>query len=642
MAEKPKLSQRTVLRTFLYMGIDLIVVNVAFAFAMMLRFNLNLQSPTYQQFSGALQRLTPFLCAICIGCFALAGLYRRLWKYAGLEEIFTIALGSGFTVVATYAFTRLMDVYSLLPKSVSLPRAVYIIAWFIMTFLTVVTRMGGRAFWRMTWRAAKGSQAHMLRRVMVVGAGWAGATTIRDTRLSGDATVVIAVDDDPAKAGTRIGRVKVLYSTENIPEYARRYAIDEIIIAIPSASAVDKRRIMNICAQTDCKLRYVPMLSEVVDGKPQMGAVRDVNIADLLCRDEVKLDMDSIRSYLTDRTVLVTGGGGSIGSELCRQIARFSPKRLIIFDIYENNAYELLYELRQKYGSALNAEVLIGSIRDRKRLEAVFAQYRPDVVFHAAAHKHVPLMEDSPAEAVKNNVGGTLNVALCADKYGVKQYVQLSTDKAVNPTNVMGATKRITELIVQYMALRSHTEYMAVRFGNVLGSNGSVIPLFRNQIASGGPVTLTHPDMERYFMTIPEASQLVLQAGASRRSGSLFILDMGTPVKIADLARNLIRLSGYTPGRDIELKYVGLRPGEKLYEELMKPEERARMQKTHHEQIFIAPPIEMDYDHFEARIQALLKQAEDDPEHIRDGIREFVPEYHPKQSEDAASEKTAV
>ncbi len=636
MAAKPKPSQRTVLRTLLYIGIDLIVVNVAFSFAMMLRFNLNLQSPTYLRFNAALGRLVPFLSLLCIACFALTGLYRMLWKYAGLDEIFYIALGSGFTVTATYAFARLCDIYTLLPKSISLPRGVYIIAWFVMTFLTVVTRMGGRAFWRVTWRAARHTQLPAQNRVMVVGAGWAGATTIRDIRLAGKSTVAIAVDDDPAKAGTRIARVKVLYSTESIPEYARRYAIDEIIIAIPSANAEDKRRIMRICAQTSCKLRYVPMLSEVVDGKPQMGAIRDVNIADLLCRDEVKLDMDSIRSYLTDRTVLVTGGGGSIGSELCRQIARFSPKKLIIFDIYENNAYELYYELRRKYGDALDVEVLIGSIRDRKRLEAVFAEYRPDVVFHAAAHKHVPLMEDSPAEAVKNNVGGTLNVALCADRYGVKQYVQLSTDKAVNPTNVMGATKRITELIVQYMAARSRTEYLAVRFGNVLGSNGSVIPLFKQQIASGGPVTLTHPDMERYFMTIPEASQLVLQAGASRRSGSLFILDMGTPVKIADLAQNLIRLSGFTPGKDIEIQYVGLRPGEKLYEELMKPEERARMQKTHHQQIFIAPPIDMDYDRFEPRIQALLKQAVDDPEHIREGIRAFVPEYHPREEERAA------
>ncbi|MDO4357839.1 MAG: nucleoside-diphosphate sugar epimerase/dehydratase [Clostridia bacterium] len=640
MAAKPKPSQRTVLRTLLYIGIDLIVVNVAFAFAMMLRFNLNLQSPTYLHYNAALSRLVPFLSLICILCFTLTGLYRRLWKYAGLDEIFYIALGSGFTVVVTYAFARLCDVYELLPKSISLPRAVYITAWFIMTFLTVVSRMGGRAFWRVTWRAAKSTQTPALKRVMVVGAGWAGVTTIRDIRLAGNSTVVIAVDDDPAKAGTRIARVKVLFSTENIPEYARRYSIDEIIIAIPSASTADKRRIIQICAQTECKLRYVPTLSDVVDGKPQTGAIRDVNIADLLCRDEVKLDMDSIRSYLTDRTVLVTGGGGSIGSELCRQIARFAPKKLIIFDIYENNAYELYYELRRKYGDALDVTVLIGSIRDRKRLEAVFGEYRPDVVFHAAAHKHVPLMEDSPAEAVKNNVGGTLNVALCADKYGVKQYVQLSTDKAVNPTNVMGATKRITELIVQYMAARSRTEYMAVRFGNVLGSNGSVIPLFKQQIANGGPVTLTHPDMERYFMTIPEASQLVLQAGASRRSGSLFILDMGTPVKIADLAHNLIRLSGFIPGRDIEIQYVGLRPGEKLYEELMKPEERARMQKTHHEQIFIAPPIDMDYDRFESRIQALLNRASDDPAHIREAIREFVPEYHP-QAEDSAAESAS-
>ena len=639
MTSTPKSYQRTILRTVLYIGIDVIVINLAFAFAMMLRFNLNLQNATYLHFFAALQRLMPYLSVIGVVCFAITGLYRWLWKYAGLEEIFFIALGSGLTVTATYAFARLVDIFSLLPKSVSLPRSVYIIAWFVIIFLTVFTRMGGRAVWRALWQNTRKNAAN---RGMIVGAGWAGATTIRDIRLAGKSTVVIAVDDDPAKAGTRISRVKVLYSTENIPEYARRYSINEIIIAIPSANAEAKRRIMGICAETGCKLRYVPMLSDVVDGKPQMGAIRDVSIADLLCRDEVRLDMDSISSYLTDKVVLVTGGGGSIGSELCRQIVRFSPKKLIIFDIYENNAYELLYELRQKYGADLNAQVLIGSIRDMKRLEAVFDEYRPDVVFHAAAHKHVPLMEDSPAEAVKNNVGGTLNVALCADKYHVKQYVQLSTDKAVNPTNVMGATKRITELIIQYMANRSQTQYMAVRFGNVLGSNGSVIPLFKKQIAAGGPVTLTHPDMERYFMTIPEASQLVLQAGASRRSGAVFILDMGTPVKIADLAKNLVRLSGFTPGKDIELKYVGLRPGEKLYEELMKPEERAKMAKTHHEQIFIAPPIDLDYTNFEAQLHELLEHAVSDPENIRDAIRKFVPEFHQNElKRESAEQQTA-
>ena len=639
MSVTPKAKQRMIIRTILFILLDLLIINAAYSFAMMLRFNLNLTSASYIKFAGALQRLVPYLSLISIGCFAVTGLYRRLWKYAGMGEIFLIALGSGISIVLTYGFARMVDIFDLLARSVSLPRSVYIIAWFVITFMTVFTRMGGRALWRFVWHSARRS---VQRRVMIVGAGWAGANIIRDLRNANDAHVSIAVDDDPAKAGTRINRVKVLYSTENIPEYVRRYNITEIIIAMPSANAEDKRRIINICTQTDCKLRFVPMLSEVVDGKPQMGAIRDVSIADLLCRDEVKLDTESISSYLTDKVVLVTGGGGSIGSELCRQIARFSPKKLIIFDIYENNAYELLYELRQKYGAALNAQVLIGSIRDMKRLEAVFAENRPEVVFHAAAHKHVPLMEDSPAEAVKNNVGGTLNVALCADKYGVKQYVQLSTDKAVNPTNVMGATKRITELIIQYMAARSKTQYMAVRFGNVLGSNGSVIPLFKRQIAEGGPVTLTHPDMERYFMTIPEASQLVLQAGASRRSGAVFILDMGTPVKIADLARNLVRLSGFTPGKDIELKFIGLRPGEKLYEELMKPEERAKMAKTHHEQIFIAPPIELDYSRFEEHLQELLNKAVTDPDNIRAAIREFVPEFRQNEEKRESAEKASA
>ena len=369
----------------------------------------------------------------------------------------------------------------------------------------------------------------------------------------------------------------------------------------------------------------VPPLSEIQDGTRPIAEVRELHISDLLLRDEVKLDMQSISDYLKDNVVLVTGGGGSIGSELCRQIARFSPKLLIIFDIYENNAYELQNELKDRYGSALNSLILIGSVRDEARLEEVFTQYHPSIVFHAAAHKHVPLMEDSPAEAVKNNVFGTLNVAKCADKYGVKRFVLLSTDKAVNPTNVMGATKRVTEIIIRHMASVSKTRFMAVRFGNVLGSNGSVVPLFKKQIESGGPVCVTHPDITRYFMTIPEAAQLVLQAGGMAESGAIYVLDMGKPVKIDDLARNMIRLMGYTPDIDIMVKYVGLRPGEKLYEELILDDERDRLITTAHNRIMITRPLPGEGDHLQEKLDELQADIQRDPNNATTYLQRIVP-----------------
>ena len=381
----------------------------------------------------------------------------------------------------------------------------------------------------------------------------------------------------------------------------------------------------------------MPTLRDVTGKSEKIGETRDVNIADLLCREEVRLDMGAISAYLKDRVVMVTGGGGSIGSELCRQIARFEPKRLVIFDIYENNAYELANELSAKYGRALSLTVLIGSVRDLNRLEQVFEEIRPEVVFHAAAHKHVPLMEFSPAEAVKNNVFGTYNVARCCDKYGVKRMVTLSTDKAVNPTNVMGATKRVTEMILQWMAGRSRTKYMAVRFGNVLGSNGSVIPLFMQQIARGGPVTVTHPEITRYFMTIPEASQLVLQAASIGESGNIFVLDMGTPVKIVDLARNLIRLNGLKPDEDVKISFCGLRPGEKLYEELMLTEEAETLDDTRFEKINVLRPVAVD-PAFEDKLNALEACAASDPAAVREALKALVPTYQ----EDSQTQKATA
>ena len=420
--------------------------------------------------------------------------------------------------------------------------------------------------------------------------------------------------------------IPVLKGIENIPDYVEKFQVNEIVIAIPSASLAQRKQILDICTRTGCKLKLVPTLRDVTGKTEKIGETRDVNIADLLCREEVHLDMGAISAYLKDRVVLVTGGGGSIGSELCRQIARFEPRRLVIFDIYENNAYELANELNAKYGKALPLTVLIGSVRDMIRLDQVFDQIRPEVVFHAAAHKHVPLMEDSPAEAVKNNVFGTYNVVRCADKYGVKRMVTLSTDKAVNPTNVMGATKRVTEMILQWMAGRSKTKYMAVRFGNVLGSNGSVIPLFMQQIARGGPVTVTHPEITRYFMTIPEASQLVLQAASIGESGNIFVLDMGTPVKIADLAKNLIRLSGLRPDEDVKISFCGLRPGEKLYEELMLTEEAETLDNTRFEKINVLRPVVIDAS-FEEKLNALESCAAADPESVRDVLKELVPTF---------------
>jgi FlaA1/EpsC-like NDP-sugar epimerase len=382
---------------------------------------------------------------------------------------------------------------------------------------------------------------------------------------------------------------------------------------------------MGFCAKTDCELKLIPPLSDVSDGA--IHSLRDVDIADLLGRDEVSIDTDSISGYLKGKTVLVTGGGGSIGSELCRQIAKFEPRLLIIFDVYENNAYELFRELTAKYGDKLSAIVSIGSVRDLGCVKAVFEKYRPEVVFHAAAHKHVPLMEYVPAEAVKNNVFGTLNVVRCADRYCCDRFVLLSTDKAVNPTNVMGATKRITELIVQYYSKRSNTKLVAVRFGNVLGSNGSVIPLFKQQIKEGGPVTVTDPEITRYFMTIPEASRLVLQAAGLGKSGRIFVLDMGKPVKIVDLAKNLIRLSGYVPDKDIKIVYTGLRPGEKLYEELIMAEERESMQVAYHNKIFVTTPVEIDDNLFKLQLDKLYEAAYNGADNIVDIIKEILPNY---------------
>ena len=465
-------------------------------------------------------------------------------------------------------------------------------------------------------------------RVMLIGAGETGHMVIRDILSSASVMKELCciIDDDKNKVGSYISGIKVVGDRNTINENVKKYKINEIIIAIPSAGRKELSELINICTETGCKLKITPSVTEIVEGHISATLLRDVSVEDLLGREPVNIELDLVMGYVSGKTVLVTGGGGSIGSELCRQIASHRPKQLIIVDIYENNAYDIELELRHKYPE-LDLVVLIASVRNLERLDSIFAEYRPDLVYHAAAHKHVPLMENSPNEAIKNNVLGTYNTVKTADKYGVERFVLISTDKAVNPTNVMGASKRICEMIIQTFGHHSNTEFVAVRFGNVLGSNGSVIPIFKKQIAEGGPVTVTHPDIIRYFMTIPEAVSLVLQAGAYAKGGEIFILEMGEPVKILDLAKNIIKLSGFIPDKDIKIEFSGLRPGEKLYEELLMEEEGLR--DTDNKLIHIGRPIEMDEGKFKSELEEIIGLAFTEPsgEGIREAIRKIVPTY---------------
>ena len=571
-----------------------------------------------------------FTTPVCIIVYSIFKFYSNLWKYATIDDVYKIVIAD--TIVFIWLF-YIDKIYISKLVDYALPKRMLLVGWIINVTLFMLSRSGYRFIKKLFIQLS-----HILdkksgsKRVLIVGAGYAGYNVVRSILNSEKSyenrTPVIVVDDDPIKNNTNIMGIRVTHNTANIPRLADEYEIDEIVLAIPSASNVQIKKIMDYCTQTNCTLKMIPPMSDISSGNYQV--LRDVNIADLLLRDEVTLDMDSISFYLKDKVVLVTGGGGSIGSELCRQIAKFSPKLLIIFDIYENNAYELYSELMNKYASNLNIMVRIGSIRDMDCIERVFEEYKPNVVFHAAAHKHVPLMEYVPCEAVKNNVFGTLNVAKCADKYKCDRFVLLSTDKAVNPTNVMGATKRITELIIQEYASNSSTKYVAVRFGNVLGSNGSVIPLFKKQIKAGGPVTVTHPDITRFFMTIPEASRLVLQAAALGTSGKIFVLDMGEPVKIDELARNLIKLSGYIPDKDIKIIYTGLRPGEKLYEELIMDEEKDNMKKVFGDKIFVTEPIKFNADAFDSNLKKLYNAAFDSPDKVVKIIKEIVPNFNQK------------
>jgi len=580
----------------------------------------------------------PWVVLICIVIFAAFRFYVTMWQFASLDELLLIFIGTTFAclVVTFLGFTLS---WSWLGVS-RFPKSVYAMGYLMTFFFVGASRFRFRLIRQMRRKTQISKQSdEELKRVMIIGAGEMGSMVIKDMKTAPESKgiPVVAIDDNKSKRGTRIHGVKVVGGRESIAKMAVRYNVDQIVLAVATAKKQDKQDILSICAKTGCQLKTIPSLYDIIEDSADPLKIRDVDIIDLLGRDEINLNTTEISGYLKNKTVLVTGGGGSIGSELCRQIALFNPKKIIIFDIYENNAYDLQNELLMRYKN-LNLEVLIGSVRDKARIEHVFSVCKPDVVFHAAAHKHVPLMELSPGEAVKNNVFGTLNVAQTCDKLGIKRMVLISTDKAVNPTNIMGATKRICELIIQYYSRHSKTDYVAVRFGNVLGSNGSVIPLFKKQIEAGGPVTVTHPDIIRYFMTIPEAARLVIQAGGMAQGGEIFVLDMGQPVKIVDLARNLIRLSGLQPDVDIKIEYTGLRPGEKLYEELLLDSEGG-CQKTTHELIYIGTPIQFNEDTFLNKIEQLREVAGFNNVKMMEIVNQLVPTYsgHAEESDALAN-----
>jgi len=553
--------------------------------------------------------------------FYLFKLYQSLWAFAGPTEAQNIVAACFLCAVLNYGGMKLLRF--------PIPRSYFFMYALVLTAITTFGRFSYRFIRSIKHKAQNKKNAS---KVMVIGAGEAGNTVIKELVNSTYCTMSVKciIDDNSNKWGQFIQGIKIVGGRDKIIESAAFYGIDEIIIAIPSANRATMRELVEICKETNCKLRTLPGIYQLVNGEVNVSKLRDVDVEDLLGRDPIKVDMESIYNYVKGKIILVTGGGGSIGSELCRQIAGHDPKQLIIVDIYENNAYDIQQELKYKYPE-LDLVVLIASVRNTNRMNDIMEKYHPDIIYHAAAHKHVPLMEDSPNEAIKNNVFGTWKTAQAAVQYGVKKFVMISTDKAVNPTNIMGASKRICEMIIQTYNRHYDTEFVAVRFGNVLGSNGSVIPLFKRQIAAGGPVTVTHPDIIRYFMTIPEAVSLVLQAGVYAKGGEIFVLDMGEPVKILDLAKNLIRLSGYKVDEDIKIEFTGLRPGEKLYEELLMNEEG--LTDTENKLIHIGKPIEFDEVKFYAQLYNLEKAVDMECEDVRPMIQEIVPTYVPKKQQ---------
>lgn len=603
---------------------DILAVIIAYGLALLLRFDMRYSKIPELYIEGYLYYIV-LASVLLVCCYVIAKLYRSVWSYAGINEILKTCVASIVACVLTGV------VFSI--AIMRMPISFYLIGWILVFGFTASIRMMYRLLRRMRIKADNFKGNTERQNIMIIGAGAAGLVLLQEYRNSYYLTdkVKIFIDDNAQKWNKYLDGVLIEGGRDKILESVEKYRINKIILAMPSADRKDIRDILEICKETDCQIQTVPGVYQLVNGEVNVSKLRNVEIEDLLGRDPIEVNLDEILGYIKGKTVLVTGGGGSIGSEICTQLAELEVGHLIIFDIYENNAYDIQQKLRWNHPE-LNLTVLIGSVRNTHRINSVMKKYKPDVVFHAAAHKHVPLMEDSPNEAIKNNVFGTYKTASAAGRNHVKKFVLISTDKAVNPTNIMGASKRMCEMIVQTLNHFYETDFVAVRFGNVLGSNGSVIPLFKKQIAAGGPVTVTHPDIIRYFMTIPEAVSLVLQAGAYAKGGEIFVLDMGEPVKIADLAKNLIRLSGYKLGEDIEIEYTGLRPGEKLYEELLMDEEG--LQDTENKMIHIGKPIDMDEEKFMHQLIKLRDAANDDSDAIRAMVKEIVPTYQmPKEKE---------
>lgn len=601
----------------LFLG-DVVIIIMASVGALIARFDFSYSSID-AVYLDSMYHYLPIHIFTTVVIFYFCRMYHSLWKFISIHEL-------GYIILAnTISFFMQIIGYCLFQYLI--PKSYFFAQIMLQTAMVIGIRFSYR-FCRYLKEAREQcfGCGEPQQRVMIIGAGDAGRVIIKEILDSRFLTMKVCcvIDDDCNKTGRYINGIPIVGDRFSILKNVEKYKIDKIILAIPSASKEERREILEICKMTKCELKTLPGMYQLIDGELNIGKLRDVEITDLLGRDPIQVNLDEIMGYVEQKVIMVTGGGGSIGSELCRQIAMYNPKQLIIFDVYENNAYEIQQELKRHHPE-LNLVVLIGSVRNTHRMETVFEKYRPDIVYHAAAHKHVPLMEDSPNEAIKNNVFGTYKTAKAASEYGVKRFVLISTDKAVNPTNIMGASKRLCEMIVQSFDKISKTEFVAVRFGNVLGSNGSVIPLFKKQIAEGGPVTVTHKDIIRYFMTIPEAVSLVLQAGAYARGGEIFVLEMGAPVRIDDMARNLIRLSGYTPDVDIKIEYTGLRPGEKLYEELLMTEEG--MKETANKLIHIGKPIEMDEETFFDKLAELKEACYNDDESIKEKVQKLVPTY---------------
>ena len=605
-------------RAILLLFLDIVSILVSYLAALLLRFDFIFSNIPREYLEGYFWSM-PYWTVITVVVFYGFRLYHSIWRFAGLDE--------AKRIIWSYIVLIFLYTAGIFAMDLRMPRSYFFIGYVFSILMTTALRFAYRLI-RSVTKNMENDGSTAVERVMIIGGGQAGQVLIRELQTSSHlhSKVCCVIDDNPNKKGRLLEGVPIVGNRYDIEEKVKEYGITRIIYAIPATTGANRKAILNICKNTGCKMQTVPGVYQLLNEEVSVTKLRDVEITDLLGRAQVKVNNSEILKSLKSKVIMVTGGGGSIGSELCRQIARSEPAALIIFDIYENNAYTIQQELKRKHPE-LNLITLIGSVRNTRRVDSIIEKYRPEVIFHAAAHKHVPLMEDSPNEAIKNNVEGTYKVAQSAARWGVKKFVLISTDKAVNPTNIMGASKRLCEMVVQMMNRQSDTDFVAVRFGNVLGSNGSVIPLFKKQIAEGGPVTVTDKRIIRYFMTIPEAVSLVLQASYYAHGGEIFVLDMGEPVKIDDLARNLIRLSGFVPDDDIKIVYTGLRPGEKLYEELLMDEEG--MQETENELIFIGKPIEMDDEDFKHKLELLDKESRAESDKIKEIVAEIVPTYHP-------------